>query len=182
MRGAPDSCGVYIYATYTAFSVVLQCQSINQRSSQSHTRAKEKPHPSTTTRGANPASRSDAGLVCCVLCTPLALAVWCECQRSAALRCAASSRRMSVSARGGGSTVLCGSRVNPQDKVDGGGRRPVGGREGGDGPRHETRRAAAATQVIHDFVIRLIGSSESLVSQSQGPLPPPAHGMQPASD
>ena len=34
-------------------------QSINQRSSQIHTRAKEKPHPSTTTRGANPASRSD---------------------------------------------------------------------------------------------------------------------------
>jgi len=37
-------------------------QSINQRSSQSHTRAEEKPHPSTTTGGANPASRSDAGL------------------------------------------------------------------------------------------------------------------------
>jgi len=37
-------------------------QSINQRSSQSHTRAKEKPHPSTTTGGANPASQSDAGL------------------------------------------------------------------------------------------------------------------------
>jgi len=37
-------------------------QSINQRSSQSHTRAEEKPHPSTTTGGANPASQSDAGL------------------------------------------------------------------------------------------------------------------------
>jgi len=37
-------------------------QSINQRSSQSHTRAEEKPHPSTITGGANPASRSDAGL------------------------------------------------------------------------------------------------------------------------
>jgi len=37
-------------------------QSINQRSSQSHTRAEEKPHPSTTTGGGNPASRSDAGL------------------------------------------------------------------------------------------------------------------------
>jgi len=36
--------------------------SINQRSSQSHTRAEEKPHPSTTTGGANPASQSDAGL------------------------------------------------------------------------------------------------------------------------
>jgi len=33
-----------------------------QRSSQSHTRAEEKPHPSTTTGGANPASQSDAGL------------------------------------------------------------------------------------------------------------------------
>ena len=43
----------------------LLAQSINQRSSQSHTRAKEKPHPSTTTRGANPASRSDAGLGGC---------------------------------------------------------------------------------------------------------------------
>jgi len=40
-------------------------QSINQRSSQSHTRAKENPHPSTTTRGANSASRSDAGLGGC---------------------------------------------------------------------------------------------------------------------
>jgi len=37
-------------------------QSINQRSSQSNTRAGEKPHPSTTTAGANLASRSDAGL------------------------------------------------------------------------------------------------------------------------
>jgi len=37
-------------------------QSINQRSPQSHTRAEEKPHPSTTTEGANPASQSDAGL------------------------------------------------------------------------------------------------------------------------
>ena len=40
-------------------------QSINQRSFQGHTRAKEKPQPSTTTRGANPASRSDAGLGGC---------------------------------------------------------------------------------------------------------------------
>jgi len=37
----------------------------NQRSSQSHTRAEEKLHPSTTTGGANPASRSDAGLGGC---------------------------------------------------------------------------------------------------------------------
>jgi len=38
-------------------------QSINQRSSQSHNRPEEKPHPSTTTGGANPASsQSEAGL------------------------------------------------------------------------------------------------------------------------
>jgi len=40
-------------------------QSINQSkvlTQQSHTRAEEKPHPSTTTGGANPAPQSDAGL------------------------------------------------------------------------------------------------------------------------
>jgi len=45
--------------------VCTECQiKSNQRSSQGHTRAEEKPHPSTTTghRGANPAARSDAGL------------------------------------------------------------------------------------------------------------------------
>jgi len=41
-------------------------QSINQsKVLTSHTLAKEKPHPSTTTRGANPASRSNAGLGGC---------------------------------------------------------------------------------------------------------------------
>jgi len=34
--------------------IKIYIQSINQRSSQSHTRAKEKPHPSTTTRGGKP--------------------------------------------------------------------------------------------------------------------------------
>jgi len=43
-------------------------QSINQKSTQSHTRGKEKPHPSTTTRGANPSSRSDVRHNRCVLC------------------------------------------------------------------------------------------------------------------
>ena len=37
-------------------------QSIDRRSSQSHTRAEEKPHPSATSGVANPASRSDTGL------------------------------------------------------------------------------------------------------------------------
>jgi len=37
-------------------------QSINQSNPQSATRAQEKPHPSATTRAANPATRSVAGL------------------------------------------------------------------------------------------------------------------------
>ena len=44
-------------------SEYLLCrQSINQSNPQSATRAQEKPHPSATTRAANPATRSVAGL------------------------------------------------------------------------------------------------------------------------
>jgi len=51
-------------ATYAATRRVFGVtnQSINQRSSQSHTRAGERPHTSTTTGGANPASENDLGL------------------------------------------------------------------------------------------------------------------------
>ena len=56
----------------------VPCQSINQRSSPSHTRAEEKPHPSTTTGGANPASQSPVSpLRCCIrargVCGPSAM-------------------------------------------------------------------------------------------------------------
>jgi len=44
-------------------SLTQHAQSIDQRSSQSHTRAREKPHPPQG--AANPASRSDAGLGGC---------------------------------------------------------------------------------------------------------------------
>jgi len=46
-----------------AFARRSPYQSINQWSSQSHTRAEEKPHPSATSGVANPASRSDTGLM-----------------------------------------------------------------------------------------------------------------------
>ena len=50
------------YGAPVVFKVPGAPQSINQRSSQSHTRAEEKPHPSATSGVANPASRSDTGL------------------------------------------------------------------------------------------------------------------------
>jgi len=51
--------GVYYRYRYMLYNYIIininTNQSINQRSSQSHTRAEEKPRPSTTTGGANPA-------------------------------------------------------------------------------------------------------------------------------
>ena len=44
---------------------MLRDQSINQRSTPSHTRAEEKPHPSATSGVANPASRNNTGLGGC---------------------------------------------------------------------------------------------------------------------
>jgi len=81
---------------YASVCTSFSCQSINQRSSQSHTRAEEKPHNSATSGVANPVRReatqawgavSPNLLVCRVAEMPqIADAVWPEMARWGAER------------------------------------------------------------------------------------------------